>query len=87
MDIYLTEIPYTSNKLSSTTISEANKIIRRLANQRDLPTMNLNSKLAPEGILLPQYTVDGIHFNKAAYRHWREMIAKEISRAELRKKP
>jgi len=36
--------------------------------------VDLNSALAPDGVLLERYTTDGVHLNAGAYRLWAEQL-------------
>ena len=73
-EIFITQIPYTAKEGNIQTISDANKVIRRLAEARNLTTIDLNSEIAPDGILLPEFTTDGVHLSESAYSIWREKI-------------
>ncbi|MEM6912294.1 MAG: GDSL-type esterase/lipase family protein [Verrucomicrobiota bacterium] len=72
--VFVTQIPYTAGEERIQTISDANEVIIRLAGARDLTTIDLNSTVAPNGILLPEFTTDGVHLSSRAYSIWREKI-------------
>ncbi len=78
MQVFVTEIPYTSDPSQTEPIAMANDVIRELTLERDIPLISLNSKLAPEGVLLPRYTMDGVHLTDPAYRYWRSQINQAI---------
>jgi lysophospholipase L1-like esterase len=41
--------------------------------------LDLNSEIAPNQVLLPQYTRDGIHLSGAGYLVWRDRIRALLS--------
>jgi lysophospholipase L1-like esterase len=41
---------------------------------QDIPFLNLNASLAPEGLLDPSITIDGIHLTDAGYLRWRDAL-------------
>jgi lysophospholipase L1-like esterase len=77
-EIYVTLIPLTARSEANTMIPLANETILRLATGRGIPTIDLNPTIAPAGTLLPQYTVDGVHFSDAAYDVWRMALEAAI---------
>jgi GDSL-like Lipase/Acylhydrolase family len=40
--------------------------------------LDLNAEIAPEGYILPEYTIDGIHLTPAAYERWRQILTGPI---------
>jgi lysophospholipase L1-like esterase len=42
---------------------------------QDVPFLDLNAFLAPEGVLDPSMTLDDIHLNDAGYLRWRDVLA------------
>lgn len=77
-EVYITLIPFTSREGYNNSIFVANEIIRKLAESSNIPVIDLNSTVAPNGKLLQQYTVDGVHLNGDAYRIWRSLIKNKI---------
>lgn len=65
--VVVTEIPLTANPSHNSEIWRANAVIRALAAARNIRVVACNDLLAPEGILLGQYTTDGVHLSDAAY--------------------
>ncbi len=70
-EIYVTLIPLTARSEANEMILLANQSIVEMAALRGVPTIDLNPTIAPNGILLPQFTSDGVHFNDAAHSVWR----------------
>jgi hypothetical protein len=81
-DIYVTLIPFTARAEANKMIPSANQTILRLASSRGVPTVDLNPTIAPDGILLPEYTVDGVHFSDGAYKIWRTALEAAIQKTE-----
>lgn len=82
--IFVTLIPVTSRQAPNRVISLANQIILDLARARGIITINLNPTIAPHGTLLPQYTVDGVHFTNETYKIWRHELAAAIQKQVVR---
>ena len=53
-----------------------NTKIKRLAEERKILFLDLNRRLAPNKQLLPAFTNDGLHLNKAGYQAWKDELAK-----------
>jgi hypothetical protein len=74
--IVVTLIPPTSdrarNRKAAPFIRTESALLQRLR----IPAVNLWPQLAPSGVLLPQYSVDGIHFNDAGYKVWSQALRK-----------
>jgi lysophospholipase L1-like esterase len=66
----VTLIPYTGFGSQSARITEANQAISKLALERGATVIDLNGRLARDGIRRPEYATDGVHFTDAAYRIW-----------------
>ncbi|CAK6694319.1 GDSL-type esterase/lipase family protein [Synechococcus sp. BA-124 BA4] len=76
--VFITLIPFTSRAEANQFIPPANQIIKRLARSRGIPVIDLNPTIAPRGLLLTRYTVDGVHFSDATYSLWRAEIESAI---------
>jgi lysophospholipase L1-like esterase len=79
-DVFITTIPFTSNQSHSRLIAEANSHIRDLAQHHGFNVVELNPIIAPEGLLLAEYTGDGVHLNSRAHSVWRKLLAEAVSR-------
>lgn len=77
-EVFVTLIPLTSREGPNRVIPSANQIIQSLTRERGIITINLNPIIAPHGTLLPQYTVDGVHFTNETYKIWRHALAKAV---------
>lgn len=69
----VTLVPYHATTERRQRIDELNARITQLAHKRGCRVVDLNPLLAPHGTLLPQYTTDGTHFSREAYRVWTEL--------------
>lgn len=57
-------------------VDALNTKIKQLAKERKIFYLDLNQRLAPNKQLLPAFTDDGLHLNKAGYQAWKEELAK-----------
>ncbi len=71
----VTLTPYQTNQSKLKMITAINKKLIDLATLYGCATINLNPEIAPDGVLLPQYTSDGTHLSEAAYDIWADRIA------------
>jgi lysophospholipase L1-like esterase len=56
-------------------ILSLNTFLEKFAsNSQKVTYIDLNSTLAPAGVLLPEYTFDSIHLNAKGYSVWKEII-------------
>jgi hypothetical protein len=81
-EVFVTLIPLTSRAEVNQAIPSANHIIQALADSRGIATIDLNPTIAPNGTLLPTYTVDGVHFTPKAYTLWRTKLHDVIEETE-----
>ena len=72
--IPLTEIPELNLK-----INESNLLITDLAKNYDVCVVDINKKIAPNGILLEEFSDDGVHLSKKAYKKWEEVRIKNCN--------
>jgi len=72
--LYCTLIPFQSNTIKQEEIKNLNQEINRICEQYDAVVININDVIAPQDILLPQYTVDGTHLTPQAYELWTQKI-------------
>jgi lysophospholipase L1-like esterase len=57
-------------------VEALNRKLKNLAEERKIPFLDLNQRLAPQGQLLMAYTYDGLHLNNAGYMAWRDELVK-----------
>jgi lysophospholipase L1-like esterase len=77
----ITLIPYTSFSIDSNQISALNTEIVKLSGQSSSNLLlDLNPYISTNGVLLPNFTTDGVHFNDRAYQIWRDEILKLIKK-------
>jgi lysophospholipase L1-like esterase len=50
------------------------RALSRWCADQEVPFLNLNASLAPDGILDPAMTIDGIHLTDAGYSRWRDAL-------------
>lgn len=55
-------------------ITSLNRTLSQWCTSQDIPFLNLNASLAPEGTLDPKITLDGIHLTDAGYLRWRDAL-------------
>jgi alpha-glucosidase len=60
-------------------IDSFNAGLRQLCVEQSVRVVDLNPLIAPDGKLLPQFTVDGVHFTPAAYKIWISQLRRVIS--------
>ena len=75
---FVTEIPFTVHEKHNRAIASANRIIRKLTLDKGITCVDLNSIIAPNGILLGEYSLDGVHLNPSAYTQWRTLLRDAI---------
>lgn len=63
-NVIVTFIPNTSKEIQIPDIDAANKTIVENCDGTQISVIDLNHFIAPEGILLTQYSNDGLHLNK-----------------------
>lgn len=59
-------------------ISDFNIRLKSIANDFDVPYLDIHSQLAKEGKLNSEYTFDGIHLNEKGYATWVQFLNKYI---------
>ncbi|MGV2939598.1 GDSL-type esterase/lipase family protein [Mesobacillus sp. LC4] len=60
-------------------VRELNQLLKDYAIQKNIIFVDLNIPLAPNGVLLYNYTYDGIHLNGYGYKIWRDEIKNIIN--------
>ncbi len=78
--LVVTLIPMLSDSKSSVVAAAFNEKIIELKNQFGFQVIDLNPIIAPKGVLLPEYTIDGVHLSELAYKKWARRIKEEISK-------
>lgn len=80
-ELYLhTLLPVTawSDYCDNMKIIEANKIISKIAVERDIPLINLHGLYAVDNVLPDRMSYDGLHLNEDAYSIWYKEIMQYI---------
>lgn len=57
-------------------VDKLNLLLEDYANKEGIKYIDLNVKFAPQGFLLEDYTLDGLHLNGNAYMLWVQIIQK-----------
>jgi lysophospholipase L1-like esterase len=70
----VTLVPYQESEEKKDEITKFNDQLRQLCKEENVTVVDLNPDIAPNGILLPQYTGDGTHFTQAAYSIWQKKL-------------
>lgn len=73
-NVIVTLIPYTSKEIHIPDIIAANKAIVEICDENIISVIDLNEVIAPEGILLKDYSNDGLHLNKKGNQLWLERV-------------
>lgn len=60
-------------------INAFNAALTQLCATQGVPVVDLNPIIAPDGKLLPQYTIDGVHFSEATYQIWTKKLKSVIA--------
>lgn len=80
MKVIVTLIPYTSFPKHRDAIRTANSHLLTLISNHDrVIVVDINPLISVDGILEAKYTVDGVHFNRAAYNVWAEQLRKALN--------
>lgn len=77
--VVMTLMPYVSDPAFTARIDEANKVVRRLAEERGCVIVDLNSELSSNGVRKPEMTNDGLHFSALADSIWIEAVRRQIA--------
>lgn len=75
----VTLVPYQESGERASDITRFNLKLEQLCKEEGAIVVDLNPIIAPAGTLLPQYTVDGVHFSQAAYVVWENKLRAVIS--------
>jgi lysophospholipase L1-like esterase len=65
-------------KIDNKKVELLNEKIKELSKERNINFIDLNKKLAPNGILLKKYTIDGVHLNTQGYIIWKNELINYI---------
>jgi lysophospholipase L1-like esterase len=76
----VTLMPYVSDPASTGRIDEANKSLRRLAEDRGCLIIDLNPEISSNGVRRPEMTDDGLHFTALADSVWIEAVRRQTAR-------
>lgn len=71
----VTLIPFVSNRSNNAKIEAANSGIKAVAETRGVRIIDLNPRLAIDGVRKPEMTTDGVHFTRQACRIWADEIS------------
>ena len=71
----VTLIPYTSDPALNQSHDTANAAIRRIAEAAGADVIDINGAIARDGLLRPDMTDDGVHFNARGCEAWRAAVA------------
>jgi lysophospholipase L1-like esterase len=66
----VTLVPYTSNPDLNRNHDAANAAIRRIATAMNADVVDINATTSKDGLLRPEMTDDGIHFNTRGCDAW-----------------
>ena len=57
-------------------VKKLNLLLQNYSNKKGIQYIDLNVKFAPQGFLLEDYSLDGLHLNGNAYMSWVQIIQK-----------
>lgn len=66
----VTLVPFTKNAKANAKIKVQNRIIQDMSSNLGICVVDINKIIAPHGFLLDEYSADGVHLSKAAYKAW-----------------
>jgi len=75
----VTLVPYTSNLALNRNHDAANAEIRRIATEMNADVVDINAETAKDGLLKPDMTDDGIHFNSHGCETWAAAVLPYLS--------
>lgn len=67
-------VPHTRSAAASARIDQVNAMVRGMAKEAGRPVIEIPGLTGPDGLLLPQMTIDGVHLTSAGYTKWREAL-------------
>lgn len=60
-------------------INSLNQHLKQYAREHNITIIDLNQDLAPDGLLLEKYSLDGIHLTEAAYKIWATRVKQVLN--------
>jgi lysophospholipase L1-like esterase len=63
-----------NTKIINRKVEKLNNLLKNYANKNKIKFINLNMILAPNGVLLKKYSLDGLHLNGIAYIAWSKIL-------------
>jgi len=67
-----------STKIINQMVKKLNNLLREYAKKNKIQFIDLNIKLAPNEILLEEYSLDGLHLNGKGYVEWSKILKNYI---------
>jgi len=65
-------------KIINQRVKQLNNLLRDYAKKNNIQFIDLNIKLAPDGVLLEKYSLDGLHLNDKGYVEWSKILKSYI---------
>jgi lysophospholipase L1-like esterase len=59
-------------------IESLNSLLKKLSHKKEVHYVNLHPSFVNNGMLIPEYTVDGVHLNGSGYKVWTKIIKKYV---------
>jgi lysophospholipase L1-like esterase len=72
--VVVTLVPQTAVENFAAAINDFNRQLRALCQRHGVKVVDLNPRIAPRGLLLPQFSLDDVHLTQAAYEIWTEEL-------------
>lgn len=76
-------LPLTHLAALNAEIEKLNVALKAMARDAKAEVLDLAPLMSKDGMIVPAYTVDGVHFSAAGYRVWRDALLREFARLKL----
>ncbi len=72
--LYICHNRFFNTKQVNIEVDKLNKMLKRYATEHDIMILDINSLLAKDGILNPDFSSDGVHLLADGYKVWRDVL-------------
>jgi lysophospholipase L1-like esterase len=83
--IVVTLMPQTQAGDKSGLVAQFNESLRQLCQNYQIEMVDLNPQIAPQGVLLQEFTTDGVHFSESAYNYWASSLKSVLQHQPARR--
>ena len=67
-----------NTKIINQRVKQLNNLLKDYAKRNKIKFIDINNKLAPNGVLLEKYSLDGLHLNGKGYIEWSKILKSYI---------